>query len=85
MIPRGQLDPAKAKASEMEGEKLFFGNCSTCHPATSYPDSQMHDLHVEAIWAQDNSVAIKKQRNRGVAYAREAIRRGPAPIAARRH
>jgi cytochrome c peroxidase len=45
----GRLDPAKATAGEIAGEKLFFGKaqCSTCHPAPSYLDNQMHDLHVE--------------------------------------
>jgi cytochrome c peroxidase len=45
----GRLDPAKATASEIAGENLFFGKaqCSTCHPAPSYLDNQMHDLHVE--------------------------------------
>jgi cytochrome c peroxidase len=34
------LDPAKATASEIAGEKLFFGKaqCSTCHPAPFYLD-----------------------------------------------
>jgi len=45
----GRLDPAKATAGEIAGEKLFFGKaqCSTCHPAPFYLDNQMHDLHVE--------------------------------------
>jgi cytochrome c peroxidase len=45
----GMLDPAKATAGELAGEKLFFGKaqCSTCHPAPVYLDNQMHDLHVE--------------------------------------
>jgi cytochrome c peroxidase len=45
----GRLDPAKATAGEIAGEKLFFGKaqCSTCHPAPVYLDNQMHDLHVE--------------------------------------
>lgn len=47
----GRLDPAKATASEIAGEKLFFGKaqCSTCHPAPSYLDNQMHDLHLERL------------------------------------
>jgi cytochrome c peroxidase len=45
----GRLDPTKATADEIAGEKLFFGKaqCSTCHPAPFYLDHQMHDLHVE--------------------------------------
>jgi len=45
----GRLDPAKATESELRGEQLFFGKaqCASCHPAPSYLDNQMHDLHVE--------------------------------------
>jgi cytochrome c peroxidase len=45
----GKLDPTKATASELAGEKLFFGKaqCSVCHPAPFYLDNQMHDLHVD--------------------------------------
>jgi cytochrome c peroxidase len=45
----GMLDPTKATAGELAGEKLFFGKaqCSACHPAPNYLDNQMHDLHVE--------------------------------------
>jgi cytochrome c peroxidase len=45
----GHLDPAKATPDELRGETLFFGKaqCATCHPAPSYLDNQMHDLHVE--------------------------------------
>src|SRR3989440_1530804 len=45
----GKLDPAKATAGEIAGEKLFFGKaqCSTCHSAPIYLDNQMHALHVE--------------------------------------
>jgi cytochrome c peroxidase len=45
----GHLDPAKATESELRGESLFFGKaqCAICHPAPSYLDNQMHDLHLE--------------------------------------
>jgi cytochrome c peroxidase len=45
----GHLDPEKATESERRGETLFFGKaqCAVCHPAPSYLDNQMHDLHVE--------------------------------------
>jgi cytochrome c peroxidase len=45
----GRLDPTKATASELAGEKLFFGKakCSECHPAPYYLDNQMHDLQIE--------------------------------------
>jgi cytochrome c peroxidase len=45
----GRLDPKKATASELRGEKLFFGKaqCSVCHPAPFYLDNNMHDLKLE--------------------------------------
>jgi cytochrome c peroxidase len=45
----GRLDPTKATESELRGEQLFFGKaqCASCHPAPSYLDNEMHDLHVE--------------------------------------
>jgi cytochrome c peroxidase len=45
----GRLDPSKASASEMRGERTFFGKgqCGSCHPAPMYMDNQMHDLHLE--------------------------------------
>jgi cytochrome c peroxidase len=45
----GHLDPEKATESELRGEKLFFGKaqCAVCHPAPSFLDNQMNDLHVE--------------------------------------
>jgi cytochrome c peroxidase len=45
----GRLDPAKATAAELAGEKLFIGRaqCALCHPAPFYLDNLMHDLHVE--------------------------------------
>jgi cytochrome c peroxidase len=47
--PLGHLDPQKATQNELRGEKLFFGKaqCSACHPAPSYLDNEMHDLHLE--------------------------------------
>lgn len=48
----GMLDPKKATASEMRGQKLFFGKakCSVCHPAPYYTDNTMHDLKVERFY-----------------------------------
>jgi cytochrome c peroxidase len=45
----GRLDPEKATESERRGEALFFGKaqCAVCHPAPSYLDNQMQDLHLE--------------------------------------
>jgi cytochrome c peroxidase len=48
----GRLNPAKANAQELRGEKLFFGRaqCGTCHPAPYYLDGSMHDLQVEEFY-----------------------------------
>jgi cytochrome c peroxidase len=51
----GRLDPEKATESELRGEKLFFGKaqCAVCHPAPSYLDNQMHDLHLERFLTRE--------------------------------
>lgn len=48
----GKLDIAKATASDLEGQKLFFGKaqCSVCHPAPYYTDNLMHNLRVERFF-----------------------------------
>jgi cytochrome c peroxidase len=48
----GKLDPKKATASELAGEKVFFGKgrCAECHPAPYYTDNTMHDLHTERFF-----------------------------------
>jgi cytochrome c peroxidase len=42
----GRLDPAKATAQQLRGEKVFFGKgkCATCHTPPYYTDNEMHDL-----------------------------------------
>jgi cytochrome c peroxidase len=49
----GRLDPAKATASELRGEKVFFGKgqCGSCHAAPFYLDNLLHDLHTERFLA----------------------------------
>jgi len=48
----GWLDPTKAKASEVRGEKIFHGKarCGECHAPPFYIDNQMHDLRVEEFY-----------------------------------
>lgn len=48
----GRLDPDKATAAELRGEKLFHGKarCADCHPPPFYLDNQMHDLRVEEFY-----------------------------------
>jgi cytochrome c peroxidase len=51
--PRGRLDPAKANAQELAGEKVFLGKgrCAECHvPQTAFMDQQMHDLKLERFY-----------------------------------
>jgi cytochrome c peroxidase len=42
----GKLDPAKASAAQLRGEKVFNGKgrCVTCHTPPYYTDNEMHDL-----------------------------------------
>jgi cytochrome c peroxidase len=42
----GRLDPAKATAAQLRGEKVFNGKgkCVTCHMPPYYTDNEMHDL-----------------------------------------
>ena len=50
----GKLDPAKASASEMRGQNVFFGKgqCATCHTAPYYTDNLMHNLKVERFYKE---------------------------------
>ncbi len=48
----GRLDPTKASAAEMRGEKLFFGKarCAECHGTPIFSDNFMHDLKAERFY-----------------------------------
>jgi cytochrome c peroxidase len=48
----GRLDPAKATASELAGEKVFFGKgrCNECHVPPYYTDNLMHNLMAERFY-----------------------------------
>jgi cytochrome c peroxidase len=51
--PDGTLDPAKASAQEIAGEKVFMGKgkCADCHvPRHDFLDHQMHDLMTERFF-----------------------------------
>jgi cytochrome c peroxidase len=65
---RGRLDPAKATASEMRGEQVFFGKarCAECHPAPFYLDNQMHDLRLERFLDEPGDGPIKTFTLRGI-------------------
>jgi cytochrome c peroxidase len=57
--PRGKLDPSKASAQELAGEKVFFGKgrCAECHVAqTSFMDNNMHDLKLERFYRTGQTV-----------------------------
>jgi cytochrome c peroxidase len=49
----GRLDPAKATADELAGEKLFNGKaeCASCHAAPYFTDNLMHNLRAERFYA----------------------------------
>jgi cytochrome c peroxidase len=48
----GRLDPAKASASELRGQTVFFGKgqCATCHTPPYYTDNSMHNLRTERFF-----------------------------------
>lgn len=48
----GKLDPAKANASELRGQAVFFGRgqCATCHVPPYYTDNSMHNLKLERFF-----------------------------------
>ncbi len=48
----GKLNPAKASASELRGQVVFFGkaSCGECHPAPYYTDNLMHNLKTERFY-----------------------------------
>lgn len=50
----GKLDPAKASASEMRGQDVFFGKgqCATCHTPPYYTDNLMHNLKAERFFKE---------------------------------
>ena len=51
--PFNRLDPTKATAQELAGEKVFMGKgrCAECHiPSESFLDQQMHDLKLERFY-----------------------------------
>jgi cytochrome c peroxidase len=50
--PFGRLDPAKADAAELAGEKVFFGKgrCAECHMPPAFMDQMMRDLKVERFY-----------------------------------
>src|SRR5205085_12659017 len=51
--PFGHLDPAKATAMELDGERIFMGHgrCAECHnPATAFMDNNMHDLKLDRFY-----------------------------------
>ncbi len=48
----GRLDPSKATATELAGEKVFFGKgrCNECHTPPYYTDNLMHNLMAERFY-----------------------------------
>ncbi|MEN6498598.1 MAG: cytochrome B6 [Thermoguttaceae bacterium] len=48
----GTLDPQKATAAELRGQKVFLerGRCAVCHPAPYYTDNTMHNFHTERFF-----------------------------------
>lgn len=64
----GRLEPARATEAELRGEKLFFGKaaCAECHPAPTYLDHQMRDLHLERFTRDAPTGPMKTFTLRGI-------------------
>ncbi|WP_025040303.1 cytochrome b6 [Nitrosospira briensis] len=65
---QGRLDPSKATAHELRGEKVFFGKgqCVSCHQPPSFLDQQMHDLKLERFVNEPGDGPIKTFTLRGI-------------------
>jgi cytochrome c peroxidase len=50
--PAGKLIEEKATEQELRGQEIFFGKarCGECHPAPSYTNHEMQDLHLERFY-----------------------------------
>jgi len=50
----GKLIPAKASATEMRGQEIFFGKgqCASCHTPPYYTDNLMHNLKAERFFKE---------------------------------
>jgi cytochrome c peroxidase len=48
----GRLDPKKATATELAGQRVFFerGRCAECHTPPFYTDNSMHSLRTERFF-----------------------------------
>jgi cytochrome c peroxidase len=68
LTPTGRLDPSRASEAERRGEEVFFGKgqCASCHPAPSFLDHQMHDLHLERFLDEPGDGPIKTFTLRGI-------------------
>ncbi|SOD40877.1 cytochrome B6 [Nitrosovibrio sp. Nv4] len=64
----GRLDTSKATASELRGEKLFFGKgqCASCHQPPAFLDHQMHDLKLERFVNEPGDGPMKTFTLRGI-------------------
>jgi cytochrome c peroxidase len=68
LTPLMRLDPSKATAQELRGEKLFHGKaqCVACHYGPAFTDDYMHDLQVERFHVGRPEGPIKTFALRGI-------------------
>jgi cytochrome c peroxidase len=66
--PTGRLIPSMATRAEAAGEAIFYGKgrCAACHPAPTFLDQQMHDLHLERFTKEPGDGPIKTFTLRGI-------------------
>jgi cytochrome c peroxidase len=89
-----RLNPARATAQELAGEKVFMGKgrCAECHiPNQSFMDHQMHDLKLERFYRVGQTVndqvmlpdgAIKTMTLRGIKDSPPYLHDGRLPTLA---
>lgn len=82
--PFGKLNPQKATASELRGEKLFYGKarCVACHAGPAVVDDYMHDLEVERFYVGRPEGPIKTFPLRGIKDSPPYLHDGRCPTLA---
>jgi cytochrome c peroxidase len=79
--PMMRLNPSKATAAELRGEKLFLGKaqCAACHSGPAFVDDYMHDLQVERFYVGRPEGPIKTFPLRGLKDSPPYLHDGRCP------
>jgi cytochrome c peroxidase len=81
LTPMMKLDPEKATADELAGERLFHGKaqCVVCHYGPAFTDDYMHDLQVERFYTGRPEGPIKTFPLRGIKDSPPYLHDGRCP------